>query len=96
MISKFNSLVYCLSNNFKHAQYDTISNYSIELNERTQKALNFLKSGVIRMEVGSYYTLSQLTEFSFYKDKKYRAKINNELIEISENDFLIIQLIKTI
>ncbi len=92
-ISDFDKLIDKHWSNLKNSN-------SIEINKDDYKdhhirliAIKCLKSNFIKLEQGGAYKISDISNFSFYQDEKYRAEINGKVIEVSEDDFKLLNYI---
>lgn len=92
-ISDFYNLLNKMWSNFKDHNDNTISEYREKENEIKFSALKTIRCGFIKWESGGNSKLTDIDNFSYYKDLKYRAKIKGELIEISERDFITLQYV---
>lgn len=92
-IKDFEKLTDKLYSNFKSHDQDTISKYSQNENSVREKAIKALRSDFIVFEQGGIYKKSEISEFAFYQDKKHRAKINGVQVEITENDFKLLEYV---
>ena len=82
-----------INQNFKHYETREMRTSTIEDYEAKEKALLVLKTGFIKFENGGYFRVSDIENFSYYTDGKYRAKIKGELKEISENDNIVLEYV---
>lgn len=92
-IKDFENLTSKMWDNFKSHNSIAISQYMEDDYNHRSDALKSIRNGFIKFENGGNAKLSDIQNFSYYKDKTYKAKINDELVVISENDFTILQYI---
>ena len=92
-ISDFKKLMDKMWSNFKNHNDNTISESREKDNEIKFLALKAIRCGFIKWEGGGNCKLTDIDDFSYYKDEKYRAKIKGELREISERDFVTLQYV---
>lgn len=92
-ISDFKKLMDKMWSNFKDHNDNTISEYREKDNEIKFLALKAIRCGFIKLEGGGNSKLTDIDDFSYYKDGKHRAKIKGELREISERDFTTLQYV---
>lgn len=92
-ISDFEKLLYKMWFNFKNYNENTISEYREKDNEMRFLAFKAIRCGFIEWEAGGNCKITDIDNFSYYKDGKYRAEIKGKLIEISELDFVVLQYI---
>ena len=82
-----------LYQNFKAHNENTISEFREKDNESKFLALKAIRCGFIKWEGGGISRLTDIDNFSYYKDDKHRAQIKGELREISERDFATLQYV---
>jgi hypothetical protein len=92
-VKDFDKLLDKMWFNFKCHDDETISKYWLEDYQIKFSALKAIRSGFIKWKGGGNSKLTDIDDFSFYQDQKYRAKIKGELKEISEYDFLTLQYV---
>jgi hypothetical protein len=92
-VKDFDKLLDKMWSNFKCHDDETISKYWLEDYKIKFSALKAIRCGFIKWQGGGNSKLTDIDDFSFYKDEKYRAKIKGELREISEHDFVTLQYV---
>jgi hypothetical protein len=92
-IKDFEKLINGMWSNFKSHESIAISQYIEDDYTHRSDALKSIRNRFIQFENGGNAKLSDIQNFSYYKDKTYKAKINDELVVISKNDFAILQYI---
>ena len=92
-ISDFEELMGKMWSNFKDHNTNVISEYREKDNEIKFLALKAIRCGFIKWEGGGNSKLTDIDNFSYYKDEKHRAEIKGELREISERDFVTLQYV---
>lgn len=94
-VKDFGKLLEQMDDNFKSSVYNIIHPSKIQENINKELALNAIKHQFIEFESGGNCRLSNIEDFSFYGDGKYKARIGKELREITERDFKVLRLIFT-
>jgi len=92
-ISDFNNLLRRIQSNFKCYDDYAVPEYRKKDDDARFLALKTIRCGFIKWEFGGNCKLTDIDEFSYYKDGKYRAKIKGEPKEISERDFITLQYV---
>ena len=92
-VKDFDKLMDKMYRNFKDYEDDTISALREKDFENKGLALKAIRCQFMKFEGGGNCRLSDIDNFSLYKDQKYRATIKGELREISERDFNVLQYI---
>lgn len=52
-----------------------------------------VKNGFVKLENGGVLKITDIEDFGYYNDEKYRVKVKGELKEISEKDFITLKYI---
>ena len=92
-ISDFGKLLDKMWKNFKDCDDIAIPEYRDKDNQIKFLALKAIRCGFIKWEGGGNARLTDIDDFSYYKDDKHRAKIKGELREISERDFATLEYV---
>ena len=92
-ISDFEKLLDKMWHNFKDYNENTISEYGEKDNQMKFLALKAIRCGFIKWEEGGNARLTDIDDFGYFNDDKYRAKIKGELIEISESDYTTLKYV---
>lgn len=92
-VKDFDKLLDKMYMNFKDHEDGTISEWLEKDFESKGLALKAIRCQFMKFEWGGNCRLSDIDNFSLYKDEKYRATIKGELREISQRDFYVLQYI---
>ena len=92
-IVDFQKLIYKLSFNFKDHDEIAISRYRYVIKTVIHTALLSVKNGFVKLENGGVLKITEIEDFGYYNDEKYRVKVKGELKEISEKDFITLKYI---
>lgn len=89
-IKDFTKLIESLWANFKDHDQKCVDEEDIIDHNIMSKAIKVLRSDFIKLDSGGVYLKNKITEFAYYKDQKYRAKIDGGKVEITKADFALL------
>lgn len=89
MINDFETLFSNFYNNIKGEDDKIVSEDFIKDYQYLNEAIYAFKSDFIKLDNGNTIRKNDIETFSYYKDGSYKAKINGDLIQISEKDFIL-------
>ena len=92
-VNDFEKLMEKMCYNFKGHEDKILSEWREKEYDYQRLAFKAIRCQFIELDKGGIYRLSDISNFSFYKDGKYRATINGELKEISERDYFVLKYI---
>lgn len=92
-VKDFDKLLDKMYANLKDHDDNIISDWREKDYETQRLALKAIRCQFMKWEGGGNCRLSDIDNFSLYKDEKYRATIKGEQREITERDFMVLQYI---